>query len=445
MGDGHGARLADGLSLAHGCLPVAIQGVAVVALLCAVGWRSARWRLAWLPVSIVVGVLAVLGLRWYVKYEGMADNPALPVFWVWVGLTGVAVGVAVLGWRATQWWRRGLSLIAVALAVLSCGITLNMSVGYFTTAQMAWGQLTGASLPDQAAPATVSSLRRSRALPAHGTVIAVRVGSSASGFKHRAEYVYLPPAWFASDPPPTLPAVMMIPGQFNTPADWIRQGNTVTEIDRFAARHHGYAPVLVFADVGGSFGNDTECVNGPRGNVDDHLVKDIVPFVTAQFGVSRWGAVGWSMGGTCAVNLAARHPETFSTFVDIAGDLSPAAGNDVQTTARLFGGDSAARAAFDTPTVIQRHGPYRDVAGWFAVSIGKGASQEWDAAERLCRLGRVNHMSCTVARAVGKHDWPFAEAGFAAALPWLAARLGTPAVGAVGPPDSSSIDDALHS
>jgi S-formylglutathione hydrolase FrmB len=434
--------LAAGISLAHGFLPVAIQGLAVLALVCAVGWRSLRWRVAWLPVSVILGVVAVLTLRWFVKDQGMADNPALPVFWVWVGLTGVAVGVAVLGWRATRWWRRTVSVVAVAMAVLCCGITLNMSVGYFTTAQMAWGQLTGAGLPDQAAPATLGALRDNRITPSHGTVVVVKVDSSASGFKHRNEYIYLPPAWFASDPPPTLPAVMMIPGQFNTPADWIRQGNTVTQIDRFAASHHGYAPVLVFADVGGYFGNDTECVNGPRGNVDDHLMKEVVPFVSARFGVGRWGAVGWSMGGTCAMNLAARHPGTFSTFVDIAGDLSPAAGSDVQTTARLFGGDAAARAAFDTPTVIRRHGPYEDVAGWFTVSTG--STLERDAAEQLCRLGREKHMTCSVTRAVGKHDWPFAEATFAAALPWLAGRLGTPTVKAVGLPDASAIDSARH-
>jgi predicted component of type VI protein secretion system len=28
----------------------------------------------------------------------------------------------------------------------------------------------------------------------------------------------------------------------------------------------------------------------------------------------------------------------------------------------------------------------------------------------------------------GKHDWPFAANAFAAALPWLAGRLGTPGV-----------------
>ena len=79
---------------------------------------------------------------------------------------------------------------------------------------------------------------------------------------------------------------MMIGGQFNTPADWTRAGNAIKTIDDFAAAHHGKAPVLVFVDSGGAFNNDTECVNGIRGNAADHLTKDVVPYMVSNFGVS---------------------------------------------------------------------------------------------------------------------------------------------------------------
>jgi hypothetical protein len=55
-------------------------------------------------------------------------------------------------------------------------------------------------------------------------------------------------------------------------------------------------------------------------------------------------------------------------------------------------------------------------------------SNQTAAAYSLCGLGRTNGIDCAVVPQPGKHDWPFAERVFAAALPWLAGQLGTPGV-----------------
>ena len=73
----------EGVSLLGGWLPATLQGVAVVVLLLAIGWRSGCWRAVWLPLAALVGVAAVSLTHWYVAFQGMADNPALPVFWIW--------------------------------------------------------------------------------------------------------------------------------------------------------------------------------------------------------------------------------------------------------------------------------------------------------------------------------------------------------------------------
>ena len=188
--------------------------------------------------------------------------------------------------------------------------------------------------------------------------------------------------------------------------------------------------------------------------------------MVSNFGVSptrsNWGIVGWSMGGTCAVDLTVMHPEMFSAFVDVAGDFFPNAGNRAQTIARLFGGNANAWAAFDPTTVINRHGHYSDVAGWFAVAsdappaprrnfafadtgsihlasrdAAANPSNQTAAAYSLCALGRANGIDCAVLPQPGKHDWPFADRVFVAALPWLAGRLGTPDVKRVALPDAT--------
>jgi S-formylglutathione hydrolase FrmB len=435
----------------HGWIPITAQVVAGLLLIAAIGWRNRRWRLVWLPLATLVGVALAVAADWYIASEGMSDqtNPAPYSLWIWIGLSGVAAGVLIAGWRGARWWRRGVSTLALPVCLLCSALALNLWVGYFPTVQVAWNQLTAGPLPDQTDTVTVTAMQKRHAIPAKGTVVPVDIPNVASGFKHRGELVYLPPAWYATDPPPRLPTVMMIGGEFNTPADWLRAGNAVKTIDDFAAAHGGNAPVFVFVDSGGAFNNDTECVNGARGNAADHLTKDVVPFMVSQYGVSpsraSWGAVGWSMGGTCAVDLAVMHPDMFSTFEDIAGDLTPNSGNKAQTVARLFGGNAAAYAAFDPTTVITHHGPYAGVAGWFAingpaqsspprpvvVNAAANPNDQTAAANSLCATGSADGIKCAVVAQPGKHDWPFAARAFAAALPWMAGQLGTPGLAAL--------------
>jgi S-formylglutathione hydrolase FrmB len=455
-------------SLMHGWVPGTVYAVTVTTLLLGVGWRSRRWRLLWLPVAVAVGAAVAEWVHWYITIYGLADDPAPRLLWWWIAFSGAAVAIVVLGWRSTPWWRRGASLLAVPLCLLSTGLVLNLWVGYFPTVQTAWNQLTTGPLPDQTDLATVNAIAATGPQPRHGSLVPVTIPDDASHFKHRGELVYLPPAWFAGTPPPQLPTVMMIGGEINTPADWARAGNAVKTIDDLAAAHDGNAPVFVFVDSGGAFNNDTECVNGARGNAADHLTKDVVPYMVSSFGVSpdpsRWGIVGWSMGGTCAVDLTVMHPELFGSFVDIAGNMGPDTGTKAQTISRLFGGSTDAWAAFDPATVITRHGRYDDVSGWFAISsdnapkryrsllvagagaIGLGAQDnmrypddQTAAAERLCRLGRDNGIDCAIVAQPGKHDWPFASRVFAKALPWLAGELDTPGVPLIALPSSAPL------
>ncbi len=449
--------LSHHISLIHGWVPLMVEVVTVAALVLAVGWRSRRWRLLWLPLATVVGGAAAGGAHWSIAAAGLNTGPAPRALYVWIALAGMATAVLILGWRGARWWRRGLSILAVPLCLLCSLLVLNHWVGYFQTVQSAWDQLTSRPLPDQTDKATVVSMATKGTKPAHGSLVSVQTPDDASHFKHRDELVYLPPAWFASYPPPQLPAVMMIGGVINTPADWARAGNAVDTVDAFAAAHDGNAPVLVFVDPSGAFGNDTEGVNGVRGNAADHLTKDVVPYIISNFGVSpdpsRWGVVGFSMGGTIAVDLTVMHPTLFSAFVDIEGDLAPNTGTKAQTIATLFGGNADAWAAFDPTTVIKRHGRYTGVSGWFAISsggsptpsrgvttvdsaamalAGGGAAADQGnqaaAAGSLCTLGRANGIDCAVVAHPGKHDWPTAGMVFSTALPWLAGRLGTPDV-----------------
>lgn len=423
------------ISLMHGPVPVLLQVAAAAALIVAVGARSGKWWLLWGPAAVLCGSLLALWAYALVSSEGVAGEPAPATFWGWLAITGAAALVLLAGWQGSRWWRRAVSVLAVPLTALCAAQSLNAWLGYVPTVGAAWTQLFAETLPGQTDAATISAMQRAGTVPAKGVVVSANIDTGSVKFKHRNELVYLPPAWFASNPPPRLPSVMMIGGEFNTPTDWLVAGDAIATLDAFAAHHQGNAPVAVFVDSGGAFNIDTECVDGPRGDAATHLTKEVPPFMASRFGVSSdpadWAVVGFSAGGTCANDLTVMHPELFRTFVDIAGDIGPNAGNKPQTVARLFGGSTAAWDAFDPATVMAKHGHYEGVSGLFIVSgarmddsgrVGGANENERAVANRLCDLGRKQNIACDVVAYPGKHDWPFAGRAFAAALPWLAQR-----------------------
>ena len=451
------SKFGQGISLLGGWFPITIEILSIVVLIVAIGWRTRRWRLVWVPISAAIGVLAALGARTYMNSEGLASDPAPFLLWVWTALGAATIAVAALGFRSAHWWRRGLSLLAIPLVVVSALTVLNQWVGYYPTIQKAWGDLTSGPLPDQIDAKDLPGLRNTH--PDTGKLVTVDIPDTGSGFKRRSEYVYLPPIWFTGNTPPKLPAVMMIAGEFSNPSNWIRTGNAISVVDGYAKAHGGAAPVLVFVDNSGSFNNDTECVNGPRGNVADHLTKEVRPYVISQFGTSadpvNWGVVGWSAGGTCAIDLAVMHPDLFTTFEDIGGDRGPNSGTKQQTIDRLYGGDAAAWDAYDPRTVMAKHGPYSGVAGYFDDSqepaddksknlpdrprdrlapVGFGGYDDDDefrekgALPDLCKAALAVNIGCTLHVYVGYHTWQFAARAFSDAMPWIAQRVQTPTV-----------------
>ena len=439
------------LSLTDGLIPIILQVLAVGAIIVAIGLkRSDNWLLRWIPAAVMTGVGLAAAIRLFVRNQGWSADAVSFGTVFWDVMVGFALAVVVFGWRGSSWWRRLVSVLAVPLAVMCALAALNTATGYLPTVKAAWQRVTHAQSDQWIDQDQLADMVKSGEQPSRGTVVSVTIPGDASGFAHRSELVYLPPAWFATNPPPQLPAIMMIGAEFSHPNDWLESGDALRTLDRFAAVHYGNTPVVVFPDTTGKFDNDTECVNGPRGNAADHLVKDVVPYLISNFHVSpkaaNWGLVGWSSGGTCALTTAVRNPDKFNGFVALDGQLGPNAGTKPQTISRLFGGDANAWSAFDPRSVVTARGRYEGVAAWLGVSgdiptvhrAGTDTPPEpatdWDTykdehaanADKLCSLLSGHNIECSVVGYHGQHDFQSAGAGFAAALPWLAYRLGTP-------------------
>jgi S-formylglutathione hydrolase FrmB len=443
------------LSLTNGLIPITLQLLALIAIVVVIGrGRSREWMRRWLLAAVLVGVGLAAAARLFVRDQGWSADAISFGTIFWTAMFGFAVTVLIGGWHGIAWWRRLVSVLSVVMMVV-CGLAaLNTATGYFPTVRAAWLRLTHTEPEQWIDESQLAALQQSGEVPTRGMVVRVNVPADASGFEHRTEVVYLPPAWFASNPPPQLPAVILMGGEFNHPNDWLQSTGALQTLDDFAALHHGNAPVIVFPDIASKFSNDTECVDGTRGNAASHLTKDLVPYLISRFGVSpkaeNWGLAGWSSGATCALNTAVRNPEMFSAFVWLDGTLGPNAGTKDQTIARLFGGDRAAWEAFDPKTVITRHGPYDTMAAWLGVGEStptvhrdptttppsEEAIAGWDTfseehasnANKLCALLSGYNVECSVVGYKGGHDFQAASTAFDAALPWLAWRLGTPNV-----------------
>lgn len=443
------------LSLTTGLIPLTLQLLAVVAIVVAIGrGRSRQWLWRCLLVAVLVGAGVAAAAALYVRNQGWSAEPISVGTVFWTAMFGFAVTVLIAGWPGSAGWRRLVAVLSVLLVVVCALAAVNTATGYLPTVRAAWLRATGTQPAQWIDEAQLTAMRDKGEIPTRGTVVRVMTPSDVSGFAHRTELVYLPPAWFASNPPPPLPAVIMLGGEFGRPDDWLVSTSALQTLDNFAALHHGNAPVFVLPDIAGRFNNDTECVDGTRGNAASHLTKEVVPYVISRFGVSskpeNWGMAGWSSGATCSLMTAVRNPDMFRAIVWLDGTLGPNAGTKDQTIARLFGGDPDAWDAYDPKTVITRHGAYDHLSAWLAVAEdtptvyrkatttppSADAIADWDTfsekhapnANKLCALLSGYNIECSVVGYRGGHDFGSAGTGFAAALPWLAGVLGTPDV-----------------
>jgi enterochelin esterase-like enzyme len=415
--------MVDEVSLLTGWLPVTLQLAAGLTLILAIGWRDFTWRTRRVPIIAAATVLFGVLAAWVVAPAlGITDPLPLKV-WVWLSVAFGALLVLAVGWSSARWQRKLTALVAAVLAAVVGANGINQFVGYFPTVNDAVAGLQGQKVPGQV---SLAQLNGDPAGARSGELVVVTIPAVPSGFVHRQELVYLPPVWFRRPRHPVLPAVEMIGAEHSKPENWVRIGDAVKTARAYAARHHGLSPILVFVDATAVFSNDTECVNGPHGQAEDHLFRDIPAYISSTFGASRnarsWAVAGFSMGGTCAIGLTTEHPNTFGHFVDISGDLAPNTGDKAQTIANLFGGSAAAYAAHDPLTVIARHGRYPALTGRYL----DGADEKLHTREAylLVNAGNKEGINSKVTILPGTHNWQFAQEAFTYIFPWLCGQLG---------------------
>jgi enterochelin esterase-like enzyme len=415
-----GAMWWSHVSLLDGWLPPTISVSAWGALAIGVAWRRrAIWQ--WLVVAAAAGGIVAL-LSWYLDMPARVGSTYPRSFLVWAALPMFALGAGFWQWRVVGWWRRAGAFVAVPLLAASAGLAINSHYGYLPTL----GDLLGAPLRGQVdAKQLLHGALRARTVAMYGAVTRLDIPAVVSHFRHREAYVWVPPAYFAS-PRPHIPVLMLISGTPGAPGDWLRGGRALNLAVDWATAHDGYAPILVLPDANGTVMGDTECVDGPRGQAETYLTVDVVSFMRREFGAPadprQWAIAGLSEGGTCALELAARHPDLFATFGDFGGDPAPTVGSPARTVHVLYG-DSWQSAAAHDPTSWFARDVAAGVEGFFAVG---GADRghlgtEQRIAEIASRDGMRIHLDVIAGNGHTFRTWTTAMND---AYPWIVSRLG---------------------
>ncbi len=262
-----------------------------------------------------------------------------------------------------------------------------------------------------------------------GRVLPVTIPGTLSHFAARQGYVYEPPIAVARSYI-QLPVLVLLAGVPGNPGNWLNGGNVAATLNAFAKQHNGIAPLVFMVDDTGTFTNDTECVNSPRGNVETYLTEDVPNYIKANYNASRdpshWAIGGLSMGGTCGVMLTLRHPNVYHYFLDFGGDLDINIGTESGTIAKLFGGSKDEWAAHQPRLLLAaadaKH-KYQGVGGYFAVGRDDSLSVTV-AVKQLYLDSRKDNLDVAYEATSGQHTFAVWQQNFSDALPWLSNRLG---------------------
>jgi S-formylglutathione hydrolase FrmB len=141
---------------------------------------------------------------------------------------------------------------------------------------------------------------------------------------------------------------------------------------------------------------------------------------------AAWAVIGYSEGGTCAIDLGLRHPERFGEYVDLAGGARPTAalGSGARqrrlTLTRLFGGSTRRMTEHDPARLLATAGAS---APHGVLVVGSGDREAQNAAKGLAQTARRAQRRLPLVVLPGRHSYDFVSRAIAQELPRLADRL----------------------
>ncbi|MBO1334301.1 esterase family protein [Streptomyces sp. VRA16 Mangrove soil] len=367
----------------------------------------------------------------------------------------VCVGGTVWVWPRLA--RRGplpvlgrLAAIGVTqLAVLTaCAVAVNSEFEFYGT----WNELLGhvSTAPAHVAelgtgtgvyaahtglvqPAGPQGLDRVKGLPAGpparvGRVESVRIIGRRSRAINPA-FVYLPPQYFQHQYHrqrfPVIVAISGYPGGIMNLASFLHVPQTAGRLER-ANKLQPTVIVMVRPTIAPP--RDTECVDVPGGpQAETFFTKDLPEAIKAAYRVghdpSAWGALGYSSGGSCALQLALRDPKVYTSAAALSADYKV---TDDLTTGSLFGSGPLALRRQEGHDLIWRlhHLPVPQVS--VLVASSRLGEKDYGPTMRFLKAVRAPMTSARIILPRGSHHFTTWLREIGPALQWMGQQLTFP-------------------
>jgi len=425
-------------SLLTGWIPAVALVLAIVAVAYLLLRRSRLWLIfAVASAGLAMGIAFLAGwLVIHVLYLWPEDLPADVIAWAGVGVWAILLALGTYFFRPKV-LRAVLVPVAAVLVMAFGGLQIN---NYFGEMPTVGALVNGAPAVAQGLPrfldkkhgpdpflhtAVAEDWKAPRGMKEHGVVREVVIPGTVSHFKEREAVLYLPAAYFVQHRP-ALPVLVLVSGQPGGPTDFLTAANLQGAMDSFAQAHNGLAPIVVIPDPSGTDAGNTMCMNSNIAKADTYMAVDVPHWIKTNLDVdsnpAHWAVGGFSYGGTCAVQMATRHPHIYPTFAAISSELEPAlTANRAMTIQLAFGGDAAKFDAVVPMTLLKEH-KYPGVQGWFAA--GAQDAEYTHNALVLHEAADKAGMKTVLTSFPGGHSWKMVTIAFPAMMDWLAGPLG---------------------
>lgn len=390
---------------------------------------------------VLAGALAFVGgvlLGWFLVWLtddvmnvfGVGLTP-VTTMWVALGFGGIALAVANL--FRSRWWRKVVAGVSIPVFALTAFAGVNVDFGEYRNLNDALGVVPYKALDlhqERGEVVTGTAWKGTTTQadpPAAGEIGTVRIPSTVSGFPARKAVVYLPPVALGPNPP-ALPVLYALSGQPGAPADMFTAGRVGAYLNAFAAKHGGYAPIVVAPDQLGGPGRNPMCVDSRAyGHSATYLLTDVRAWITSHLRVSddpaAWGVFGYSQGATCAVQFATSRPDLFGSALASSSELGPTLGSEALTIATGFDGSAAAFSAAQPAAAMKAHAPYAD--SLIVFGVGQNDAKYTAFAKTMHTEALAAGIRSELLISPGTaHDWNTVRYTLTNGFPAMAAQMG---------------------